>query len=91
MSTHSLVLAIVLALANQDLSSFEIVSTENDVAFVMVNANPQSTQDRLDGILAKPRKFVCINDDIDHSAPESVETLAVRRMIELGYPCYSSI
>jgi hypothetical protein len=48
------------------------------VAFLMVNANPQGAQDRLDGILAKPRKFVCINDDIDHSAPESVETLSVR-------------
>jgi hypothetical protein len=57
--------------------SFEIVSTEHDVAFLMVNANPQGAQDRLDGILAKPRKFVCINDDIDHSAPESVETLSV--------------
>lgn len=61
------------------MGSFEIVGTENDVAFVMINANPKSAQERLDGIIAKPRKFVCINDDIDHSAPESVETLAVRR------------
>lgn len=43
----------------------------------MVNAQPENTQERLDGILAKSRKFVCINDDIDHSSPESVETLAV--------------
>lgn len=72
-------------------NNFEIVSTEHDVAFLMVNANPQGAQDRLDGILAKPRKFVCINDDIDHSAPESVETLSIiRRFYESMYPLRST-
>lgn len=72
-------------------NNFEIVSTEHDVAFVMVSANPEGARDRLDGILAKPRKFVCINDDIDHTAPESVETLAIiRRFYESLYPLRSS-
>jgi len=57
----------------------------------MVNAQPENTQERLDGILAKSRKFVCINDDIDHSSPESVETLAIiRRFYENLYPLPSS-
>ena len=50
------------------------------MAFLMVNANATTTRQKLDGIRQKPRKFVCINDDIDHSDPRSITTLRVIRV-----------
>jgi len=72
-------------------NKFEILSTEDDVAFLMVNANATTTRQKLDGIRQKPRKFVCINDDIDHSDVRSVTTLKViRKFYQSMHPVPSS-
>ena len=47
----------------------------DEVAFVMVDQNDASIQSRLDGIRERQHKFVCLNDNMNHSDPKSVEVL----------------
>eukprot|EP00005_Dracoamoeba_jomungandri_P005828 CAMPEP_0174259562 /NCGR_PEP_ID=MMETSP0439-20130205/8370_1 /TAXON_ID=0 /ORGANISM="Stereomyxa ramosa, Strain Chinc5" /LENGTH=818 /DNA_ID=CAMNT_0015343499 /DNA_START=269 /DNA_END=2722 /DNA_ORIENTATION=- len=60
-------------------NKFKIESTDADVAFMMVNTNINTTRDRLDGLRKKPYKFICLNDDIDHTDPKSKKTLKIIR------------
>lgn len=61
------------------------------MAFVMIHTNATTTQDKLDGIREKPRKFVCVNDDIDHTKEESRATLTViRQFYDSLFPLPSS-
>ena len=43
----------------------------DDVAFIMVNQNDSKLENRLDGIRREQQRFVCLNDDIDHSDPNA--------------------
>eukprot|EP01087_Luapelamoeba_hula_P016073 TRINITY_DN4908_c0_g2_i3.p1 TRINITY_DN4908_c0_g2~~TRINITY_DN4908_c0_g2_i3.p1 ORF type:complete len:1115 (-),score=138.63 TRINITY_DN4908_c0_g2_i3:111-3455(-) len=54
-------------------------ANEDDIWFMMVHTNATQTRARLDGIRAKPRKFLCLNDDIDHINPAAVATLQIIR------------
>jgi len=57
------------------------------VAFVMVHTNATTTRNKLDGLREKARKFICINDDVDHTDPASAKTLnLVRAFYQWAYP-----
>ena len=61
------------------------------VGFVMVWNNDTTLQGKLDGIRFNRHKFICINDNIDHSSPEAPKTLKmVRDFYESLYPKPSS-
>jgi len=59
----------------------------DDVAFVMVSTNASQVQGRLDGIRARKQKFVCLNDNMNHSDPEARKVVAVlKELYENFFP-----
>jgi len=57
-------------------NKFEIVDTD-EVAFVMIGTNKTDVRRSLDGIRQRRQKFVCLNDNMNHSNPHSVEVVKV--------------
>lgn len=57
-------------------NKFEIVDTE-EVAFVMVGTNSTDVLRAIDGIRSRRQKFICLNDNMNHSDPHSVEVVKV--------------
>jgi len=57
-------------------NKFEIVDTD-EVAFVMVGTNSTDVLRAIDGIRSRRQKFVCLNDNMNHSNPHSVEVVQV--------------
>uniref|UniRef100_T1IXU8 LNR domain-containing protein n=1 Tax=Strigamia maritima TaxID=126957 RepID=T1IXU8_STRMM len=57
---------------------FEIVG-EEEVAFKMIKTNISHVIAQLDDIRKRPRKFICLNDDIDHAKPAAtmVKTILI--------------
>ncbi|KAH3745280.1 N-acetylglucosamine-1-phosphotransferase subunits alpha/beta [Pelomyxa schiedti] len=53
------------------------LSNLDDVAFIMVNTNDTSLQKRLDSIREKSNKFICLNDNMNHSHPAAQHTIQV--------------
>jgi len=49
----------------------------DDVAFLMIGDDRNTTQGKLDGIRVRRQKFVCLNDNMNHSDPASKEVVAV--------------
>eukprot|EP01130_Rhizamoeba_saxonica_P004675 TRINITY_DN1897_c0_g2_i1.p1 TRINITY_DN1897_c0_g2~~TRINITY_DN1897_c0_g2_i1.p1 ORF type:complete len:829 (+),score=172.96 TRINITY_DN1897_c0_g2_i1:53-2488(+) len=68
--------AIEAAESKKKKNKFEIVDTE-EVAFLMIGTNATNVQRSLDGIRERRQKFVCLNDNMDHSNPHSVEVVKV--------------
>ena len=60
---------------------FEIMD-EDDIAFKMINQNSSQALSHLDWIRKHRRRFICINDNIDHSVPSS---LIVKSLIREFY------
>ena len=65
-------------------NKYETFNADN-VAFVMVNQNDTKLQEKLDGIRERQHKFICLNDNIDHSDPKADEAL------QLVHDLYKSI
>jgi hypothetical protein len=57
-------------------NKFEIEDTQ-DVAFVMIGTNATDVRRALDGIRSRRHKFVCLNDNMNHSNPHSEEVVKV--------------
>jgi UDP-N-acetylglucosamine-lysosomal-enzyme len=58
---------------------FELESDEHDIAFKMIRNNASKVAQQLDVIRREPKKFICLNDNIDHrkkSASKVVEALS---------------
>lgn len=55
---------------------------EDDLAFKMIGNNVTEVQHQLDWVRKNRRKFVCINDDIDHSRDDAMK---VRRVLKEFY------
>lgn len=55
---------------------------EDDLAFKMIGNNVTEVLHQLDWVRKNRRKFVCINDDIDHSRDDSMQ---VRRVLKDFY------
>ena len=57
---------------------FELESDEHDIFFKMVGNNASHVAQQLDVVRREPKKFICLNDNIDHrkkSASEVVDAL----------------
>lgn len=50
---------------NSPQNAFEVVKND-DLAFVMVTANASKLQSELNNLRRTPKKFICLNDDIDY-------------------------
>ncbi|XP_064011528.1 N-acetylglucosamine-1-phosphotransferase subunits alpha/beta isoform X2 [Pogoniulus pusillus] len=57
---------------------FEIMG-EEEIAFKMIRTNVSHVVGQLDDIRKNPRKFVCLNDNIDHSHKDAPTVKAVLR------------
>ena len=61
------------------------------VGFIMVGNNDTTLQGKLDGIRLNRHKFICLNDNLNHSDPDSQEVLKMLRDFYVSmYPNRSS-
>jgi UDP-N-acetylglucosamine-lysosomal-enzyme len=47
----------------------------DDVAFLMINENDTNVESRLDGIRYRQQKFICLNDNMNHTNPKAKDTV----------------
>ncbi|XP_067111161.1 N-acetylglucosamine-1-phosphotransferase subunits alpha/beta isoform X3 [Osmerus mordax] len=66
------------AFRDQNKYKFEIMG-EEELAFKMVRTNVSHVVGQLDDIRKNPRKFICLNDNIDHSHKDAGTVKAVLR------------
>uniref|UniRef100_A0A674MU41 N-acetylglucosamine-1-phosphotransferase subunits alpha/beta n=1 Tax=Takifugu rubripes TaxID=31033 RepID=A0A674MU41_TAKRU len=69
---------IYKAFKDQNKYKFEIMG-EEEIAFKMVRTNVSHVVGQLDDIRKNPRKFICLNDNIDHSHKDAATVKAVLR------------
>uniref|UniRef100_A0A671KAW7 N-acetylglucosamine-1-phosphotransferase subunits alpha/beta n=1 Tax=Sinocyclocheilus anshuiensis TaxID=1608454 RepID=A0A671KAW7_9TELE len=63
---------------DQNKYKFEIMG-EEEIAFKMIRTNVSHVVGQLDDIRKNPRKFICLNDNIDHSHKDANTVKAVLR------------
>ncbi|XP_064599893.1 N-acetylglucosamine-1-phosphotransferase subunits alpha/beta-like [Liolophura sinensis] len=61
----------------QPLYQYEVVGDDSEVAFKMIKTNVSSVVGQLDDIRKNPKKFICLNDNIDHESEEAKTVKAV--------------
>ncbi|XP_061085200.1 N-acetylglucosamine-1-phosphotransferase subunits alpha/beta isoform X1 [Conger conger] len=66
------------AFKDQNKYKFEIMG-EEEIAFKMVRTNVSHVVGQLDDIRKNPRKFICLNDNIDHAHKDAGTVKAVLR------------
>ncbi|KAJ8379042.1 hypothetical protein AAFF_G00231330 [Aldrovandia affinis] len=66
------------AFRDKNKYKFEIMG-EEEIAFKMVRTNVSHVVGQLDDIRKNPRKFICLNDNIDHSHKDAPTVKAVLR------------
>ncbi|XP_061662989.1 N-acetylglucosamine-1-phosphotransferase subunits alpha/beta isoform X2 [Syngnathoides biaculeatus] len=66
------------AFVDQNKYKFEIKG-EEDIAFKMIRTNVSHVVGQLDDIRKNPRKFICLNDNIDHAHKDAATVKAVLR------------
>ncbi|XP_068163646.1 N-acetylglucosamine-1-phosphotransferase subunits alpha/beta [Antennarius striatus] len=66
------------AFKDQNKYKFEIMG-EEEIAFKMVRTNVSHVVGQLDDIRKNPRKFICLNDNIDHNHKDASTVKAVLR------------
>lgn len=69
---------ILKAFKDQNKYKFEIMG-EEEIAFKMIRTNVSHVVGQLDDIRKNPRKFICLNDNIDHSHKDASTVKAVLR------------
>jgi len=63
----------------------------DEVAFLMVNNNATNVEKSLDGIRERRQKFVCLNDNMNHTDPSSIEVVRVlKNFYDSIYPLPST-
>eukprot|EP00727_Mastigamoeba_balamuthi_P004638 m51a1_g14172 putative n-acetylglucosamine-1-phosphotransferase subunits alpha beta-like (770) ;mRNA; f:22617-25887 len=65
-----------VAFEKKRLRKHEVRDTDQ-VAFLMIGNNDTALPARLDGIRLKRHKFICLNDNLNHSDPTTEQTLRV--------------
>ena len=55
---------------NRPRNRHETLGTD-EVAFLMVSEDDNTIESRLDGIRHRQHKFVCLNDNMNHSNPDA--------------------
>ena len=68
----------------QQTNQFEELPGNEDTTFFMIKSNYSLVLNGLDQIRKHPKKFICLNDDLDHSSNDE-ETLKVKRTIRSFY------
>jgi Stealth protein CR4, conserved region 4 len=59
----------------------------SQVAFLMIGTNDTDLSERLDGIRKDRQKFICLNDNIDHTQPHAARQLhIIRQFFEALFP-----
>ncbi|KAJ3612232.1 hypothetical protein NHX12_020508 [Muraenolepis orangiensis] len=66
------------AFRDQNKYKFEVMG-EEEIAFKMVRTNVSHVVGQLDDIRRNPRKFICLNDNIDHDHKDAATVKAVLR------------
>uniref|UniRef100_A0A3Q1J237 N-acetylglucosamine-1-phosphotransferase subunits alpha/beta n=1 Tax=Anabas testudineus TaxID=64144 RepID=A0A3Q1J237_ANATE len=66
------------AFKDRNKYKFEIMG-EEEIAFKMVRTNVSHVVGQLDDIRKNPRKFICLNDNIDHAHKDAATVKAVLR------------
>mmetsp|Transcript_26095 Transcript_26095/g.65591 ORF Transcript_26095/g.65591 Transcript_26095/m.65591 type:complete len:1122 (+) Transcript_26095:89-3454(+) len=62
----------------------------SQVAFLMIGTNDTDLSERLDGIRRDRQKFICLNDNIDHTQPHAINQLRIiRQFYEALFPVRS--
>ena len=69
---------------NEKQNKFEIVG-EEDVSFKMIRSNATIVAQELDELNKHLKKFMCLNDNIDHKSSEDKDVIAVKRMLVQFY------
>ena len=70
---------------------YSIVEGSEDVGFLMIGNNATNTQNSLDGIREKRHKFICLNDNMNHSDPRTNDVKhVIHEFYESLYPLPSS-
>lgn len=69
----------------QQTNKFQVVEAD-DVSFVMIRSNKTLLMRDLDELRRKPKKFMCLNDDIDHDDVE--EATAVSNLLHDFYESF---
>ncbi|PRP75089.1 hypothetical protein PROFUN_03925 [Planoprotostelium fungivorum] len=68
----------------------EIMDTE-EVAFLMIGLNVTNVQKSLDGIRERRQKFICLNDNINHTDPRAPQVLeAIKYFYDSLFPLKST-
>ena len=67
------------------MNKHEVLGSE-DVSFVMIRSNASLVSRDLDELRKNPKKFICLNDDLDHH--EVRETEAVKRLLHDFYESF---
>jgi hypothetical protein len=57
-------------------NKFEILDTD-EVAFIMIGTNSTDVLRAIDGIRMKKQRFICLNDNMNHSDPRSLDVIKV--------------
>jgi len=70
-------------------NKFEIVDTD-EVAFVMIGTNSTDVLRAIDGIRSRRQKFICLNDNMNHSDPHSREVVKVLKDLYDSFLPYPS-
>ena len=68
---------------------YEVVGTD-DISFLMLHDNATVVEQQLDGIRRRQTKFNCLNDNMNHTNPDSDEAVrTVKRFYEALFPIAS--
>lgn len=70
--------------ANQKHNRFEILG-EDDVSFKMIRSNATIVAQELDQLNKHLKKFMCLNDNIDHKSSQDMDVIRVKRMLVQFY------
>jgi len=70
-------------LGRENSNKFEELPAKEDVSFVMIRSNVSLLVQELDKLRKNPKKFICLNDDIDHE--EEKEARSVRHLLHEFY------
>eukprot|EP01064_Diplonema_japonicum_P009987 TRINITY_DN17370_c0_g1_i1.p1 TRINITY_DN17370_c0_g1~~TRINITY_DN17370_c0_g1_i1.p1 ORF type:complete len:1079 (+),score=253.70 TRINITY_DN17370_c0_g1_i1:51-3287(+) len=70
-------LAAFLQRGEEEMRYKHVVMPEDEISFFMIRENATVVQRQMDHMLWKRSKFMCINDNMNHSDPENQEVITV--------------
>jgi UDP-N-acetylglucosamine-lysosomal-enzyme len=78
------------ATGKQHVYRHELESDEHDITFEMIRDNVTDVLSQLDAVRKQPKKFVCLNDNIDHRKKTAVDVVdALHNFYQSFFPVRS--